>query len=66
MAPEGDDACVGPSPKFLTRSTSNLVEPNSPPINDNHSSLYTLSLPTDYSRDRPPSSRSGRSKNKFN
>jgi len=62
---EGDDARVGPSSKLPTKSKSNLVEPNSPPTNDNHSSLYTLPSATDSFRDRTSSSstRSGRKKN---
>jgi hypothetical protein len=64
MTSEGDDARVGQSPKLPTRSTSNLVEPNSPPTNDNRSSLYALPISLDYSRGRlpPPSTRSGRTK----
>jgi hypothetical protein len=60
---EGDDARVGPSSKLRRESKSNLVEPNSPPINDNHSSLYTLPSANDSYRDRTSSSvRSGRKK----
>jgi hypothetical protein len=50
---EGDDARAAPPSKHVPKSTNNLVEPDSPPIIDNHSSLYTL--PTDYYPDRPSS-----------
>jgi hypothetical protein len=61
---EGDDIRVVTSSKSSIKSTSNLVEPNSPPTNDNHSSLYTLPSANDSFRDRTSTSsvRSGRSK----
>ena len=60
---EGDDGRVGPTSSKIP-SKSKLVEPDSPPINDNHSSLYTLPTSNDLYRDRTSSSsiRSGRTK----
>ncbi|CAF4611515.1 unnamed protein product [Rotaria sp. Silwood1] len=52
---EGDDVRAGSSSKVSTKSTSNLVEPNSPPINDNHSSLFILPPASTYNRDRTSS-----------
>ncbi|CAF0935780.1 unnamed protein product [Rotaria sordida] len=52
---EGDDVRTIPSSKVSTKSTSNLVEPNSPPINDNHLSLFTLPPANIYNRDRTSS-----------
>jgi hypothetical protein len=61
---EGDDARSGPASKLPIKTTSNLVEPNSPPINENHSSLYTLPSANNSYPDRTSSSsiRSGRTK----
>ncbi|CAF3845600.1 unnamed protein product [Adineta steineri] len=68
---EGDDVRVAPSSsssKYSQKNPSNLVEPNSPPRNDNHSSLYTLPPSSGFNRDRLPSTttatlnRSGRTK----
>lgn len=62
---EGDDVRVGSSSQISTRSNSSrLVEPNSPPVNENHSSLYTLPTLNDTYRSRTSSSsmRSGRTK----
>ncbi|CAF4524129.1 unnamed protein product, partial [Rotaria magnacalcarata] len=39
---EGDDARTGSSSKAATKSTSKLVEPSSPTINENRESLFTL------------------------
>jgi hypothetical protein len=65
---EGDDARVAPSSSNLPRKTvSNLVVPNSPPVNENHESLYTLPYSSDYNPDRTSSTtRSGRSKKPSN
>ncbi|CAF4407523.1 unnamed protein product, partial [Adineta steineri] len=55
---EGDDVRVAPSSsssKYSQKIPSNLVEPNSPPRNDNHSSLYTLPPSSGFNRDRLPS-----------
>ncbi|CAF1432632.1 unnamed protein product [Adineta ricciae] len=46
---EGDDTRAVSSSKYSGKSTSNVIEPPSPPVNDNHSSLYTLPRSNDYS-----------------
>lgn len=58
---EGDDARAIPLSKDQKRSTSTLVEPISPPVNDNHSSLFTLPTVPSSWRDRPKKG-SGRDK----
>jgi hypothetical protein len=65
---EGDDARVAPSSSnFPRKSVSNLVEPNSPPLNENHGSLYTLPRSSDYNPDQTSSTiRSGRPKKPSN
>jgi hypothetical protein len=63
---EGDDPRVSSSSKLSTKSsTSKLVEPNSPPVNDNHSSLYTLPSSHDTYSNRPSSSSSSRRSKKY-
>ena len=62
---EGDEGRVGPSSKYSIKSpTSKLVEPESPTLNENRSSLYILPTSNDTYPDRTSSSsaRSGRTK----
>ena len=60
---EGDDLGAGSSSKLSSKSsTSKLIEPNSPPVNDNHSSLYALPSSHDTYSDRTSSASSRRSK----
>ncbi len=53
---EGDDARGGPASKPLSKSSSKLVEPDSPIMNENHSSPFTLPSANDFYPDRTPSS----------
>jgi len=62
---ETDEARAGPPSKLIIKSPrSNLVEPESPPVIDNHSSLHTLPKSIDLCRDQLISStaRSARTK----
>lgn len=52
---EGDDARAASTSRYSGKSTSAIVEPPSPEVNDNHASFYTLPSSSDFYRDRTSS-----------